>query len=207
MLTGDNSFQNSGSSRPQQPDWDETVDVVVVGSGFAGLMAAIQAASLGASVVVLEKRAACGGNSIISDGILVATGCELQQQANIKDSPERLLEDILKAGRYSNQFALAKTLADHTTETCNWLIHDLGVAFRQQVYQFGGHSVARSLTPVKAVGSSIINPMLQKLNTLGVKPRTGWQMTELSLNTSGGVNGVRVIPLSDKNQSHGLSTQ
>ena len=35
--------------------WDATYDVVVVGSGFAGLAAAIEAKKAGASCVVLEK--------------------------------------------------------------------------------------------------------------------------------------------------------
>ena len=52
--------------------WDETADVVIVGSGFAGLAAAIEAKKAGASVVVLEKMATVGGNSIINGGILTA---------------------------------------------------------------------------------------------------------------------------------------
>lgn len=55
--------------------WDETYDVIVIGSGFAGLAAAIEAKNAGASVVVLEKMTAFGGNSIINGGILTATGC------------------------------------------------------------------------------------------------------------------------------------
>ncbi|UCE35771.1 MAG: FAD-dependent oxidoreductase, partial [Deltaproteobacteria bacterium] len=43
------------------------VDVVVIGSGFAGLTAAIEARNAGASVIILEKMKAPGGNSIISD--------------------------------------------------------------------------------------------------------------------------------------------
>jgi fumarate reductase flavoprotein subunit len=35
--------------------WDETWDVVAVGSGFAGLAAAAEAAGAGAKVVILEK--------------------------------------------------------------------------------------------------------------------------------------------------------
>lgn len=55
--------------------WDETVDVIVVGSGFAGLAAAIEARKAGANVIVLEKMPTLGGNSIINGGIMSATGC------------------------------------------------------------------------------------------------------------------------------------
>ncbi len=62
--------------------WDETADVVIVGSGFAGLAAAIEAKKAGASVVVLEKMATVGGNSIINGGILTATGSAARSKRN-----------------------------------------------------------------------------------------------------------------------------
>ena len=49
--------------------WDETLDIVVVGSGFAGLAAAAEAADRGMKVVVLEKMPRFGGNSVISHGV------------------------------------------------------------------------------------------------------------------------------------------
>lgn len=52
--------------------WDEVHEVIVIGTGFAGLSAAIEAAQAGADVLVLEKMAAHGGNSIISDGGIAA---------------------------------------------------------------------------------------------------------------------------------------
>lgn len=51
---------------PMPPQWDETFDVVVIGSGFAGLAAAIEARLAGASVCVLEKMRVHGGNSAIN---------------------------------------------------------------------------------------------------------------------------------------------
>lgn len=49
-------------------DWAQEADVIVLGTGFAGLAAAIGAADAGASVIVLEKmpKAQEGGNSVIS---------------------------------------------------------------------------------------------------------------------------------------------
>ena len=47
---------------------DITVDVAVIGAGGAGLSAAVEAANLGAKVVVVEKMAMAGGNTIRAAG-------------------------------------------------------------------------------------------------------------------------------------------
>jgi 3-oxosteroid 1-dehydrogenase len=51
-------------------DWDNEVDVVVLGSGGAGLTAALTAAANGASVEVYEKTATVGGTTAVSGGIV-----------------------------------------------------------------------------------------------------------------------------------------
>jgi succinate dehydrogenase/fumarate reductase flavoprotein subunit len=56
--------QKSGATR----SWDVTADVIVVGYGYAGGVAAIEAHDAGAQVLLLEKRADPGGISITSGG-------------------------------------------------------------------------------------------------------------------------------------------
>ena len=58
---------------------DITVDVAVIGAGGAGLSAAVQAHELGANVVVVEKMAMVGGNTVRAAGGLNAVGTALQQ--------------------------------------------------------------------------------------------------------------------------------
>ncbi|MFV1365133.1 FAD-dependent oxidoreductase [Mycolicibacterium elephantis] len=51
-------------------DWDRDADVVVLGSGAAGLTSALTAAANGASVEVYEKATTVGGTTAVSGGIL-----------------------------------------------------------------------------------------------------------------------------------------
>ena len=47
---------------------DETYDVVIIGAGGAGIAAAAQAAQDGSTVLVIEKNAEVGGNTLVSGG-------------------------------------------------------------------------------------------------------------------------------------------
>ena len=61
----------------------DAADIIVVGSGGAGLSAAAEAARLGRSVIVVEKSAKLGGTTAISVGSLMASCTDMQRQAGI----------------------------------------------------------------------------------------------------------------------------
>ena len=68
----------------------ETFDVVVVGSGSAGAMAALRAADLGLKVLIIEKEQKFGGTSATSGGVLWIPNHELD--GNKGDSREATFE-------------------------------------------------------------------------------------------------------------------
>lgn len=62
------SFKKNTVVHEAQAPIDVTVDVVVVGAGGAGMGAAAQAAQNGDTVLVIEKNAEIGGNTLVSGG-------------------------------------------------------------------------------------------------------------------------------------------
>ena len=64
------------------------VDVVVAGSGAAGMTAALTAAHLGLSVLVIEKTGYFGGSTARSGGGIWAPGNTVLRDAGVTDTPE-----------------------------------------------------------------------------------------------------------------------
>src|ERR1700692_4771605 len=75
--------------------WDREADVVVIGSGAAGLPAAIVAREAGASVIIVEAENHIGGHAITSGGNLpLGGGTSYQKKYGIEDSPELFFQDL-----------------------------------------------------------------------------------------------------------------
>lgn len=72
----------------------KTVDVVVVGSGAAGLSAALAAAVRGARVLVIEKAPVIGGTTAMSGGCIWVPCHHHQKTMGVIDTPEAALEYI-----------------------------------------------------------------------------------------------------------------
>ncbi len=68
QCTNLSAFKANTVKHTAQDPIEETYDVVIVGAGGAGMTAAAQAAQDGNTVVVLEKNAEMGGNTLVSGG-------------------------------------------------------------------------------------------------------------------------------------------
>ena len=144
-------------------------DVIVIGSGFAGLSAAIEAAEKGAEVLVVEKMKAFGGNSIISDGGIAAPCTKLQEKFGIIDSVNSMYEDMMKSGLNLNNTKLVRTLVDNAKDSFDWSINHLGIEYIDRVDIFGGHSVPRCYAAKNVTGATIIKKQIEKLEALKVE--------------------------------------
>jgi fumarate reductase flavoprotein subunit len=104
--------------------WDESFDVIVVGSGSAGLTAAIAAAENdGGQVLLLEKGVAIGGSTAISGGVIQAAGTRFQKQfAHVADdAPEKHTEFWLQEGEGLVDPELVSLLTTQAPDALEWL--------------------------------------------------------------------------------------
>jgi flavocytochrome c len=109
-------------------DFEETADLVVVGAGMAGFCCAIEAASRGAWVILLEKENEPGGSSLVSGGSFAFAGTDQQRTAGIEDDATRMLDDLRRVGQYRNNDALLNAFGEEQFATYRWL-ESLGFAF------------------------------------------------------------------------------
>jgi flavocytochrome c len=176
----------------QFPKWDEEYDVIVIGSGFAGLSAAVEALDNGAKVAVIEKMPMFGGNSTINGGGFAAVNSSLQKKLGITDSPDLLYADMFKAGLGLNYPKQARMIAEKSGETFEWLQSYIGVKFKDTIAQFGGHSVPRTHTTLTQSGSAIVRPLYETAKAKGAELKKKTKFVKYFLDSNGGVAGISV---------------
>ena len=118
-------------------------DIIVVGAGGCGLMAALVAAKKGARVLLLEKTDKPGGGTAFSSKGIRAAGSRCQREAKIEDSPELYAEDILRRNNNESDVALTRRLTEMSGRVADFLADAAGIEFQLGEFAFG-HGAQRS---------------------------------------------------------------
>jgi succinate dehydrogenase/fumarate reductase flavoprotein subunit len=135
--------------------WDHDADVVVIGAGAVGVVAAIRAREAGASVILLEAEPHAGGHAICSGGnVALGGGTSEQKKYGVVDSPDLLFRDLTDwtvtepngVGDYRfNDREIIRAFADHSAATFEFLLAH-GVLFADKAPDnWGGLSVGASV--------------------------------------------------------------
>ena len=179
------------SQTPVKPNFARIYDVIVVGSGFAALAAALRAREKGASVLLIEKMPCLGGNSAINGGAFAVAGSPLQAKEGIKDSTDLMLQDMIRSGRGLSHVDLLRMIVEGTRPAFDWVVK-YGVKFKPFVQHFGGHSVPRIMQTAESTGGGITRPLAEACLKHGVEIHTRAMMRDFVRDETGRVVGLCV---------------
>jgi len=169
---------------------DVDVDVLVIGSGAAGLCAALAARQSGAErVLVAEAEGVIGGSSRLSGGLIMGAGTRFQRALGIDDDADALFHDYLTVNRWNVDAGVVRRLADLAGPTVDWL-GDLGVEFAEQLVFGGDETVPRVHVPVGR-GAGVVEVLTRHVREAGVDVALGQRVDRLLIE-NGAVVGVAV---------------
>lgn len=101
--------------------WDERTDLVVVGLGAAGVVAALEAVEAGLQVFALDRYEG-GGTTVVSSGVVHAGGgTYVQQQAGVVDSPQEMFRYLQTDVGDAVPEAVLRDFAEQSAATLAWL--------------------------------------------------------------------------------------
>src|SRR6266508_851851 len=184
--------------------WDLEADVIVIGSGAAGLPAAIKAVEGGASVIGVETNYDIGGHAILSGGhMALGGGTSAQKKYGILDSPDTVFSDLTDWTivqpngwpdyRYNDR-AVMRAFADHCALTYEFLLAN-GVEFKDVPPDNHGASTTGNSAPRENhafwtkgagleshnadAGTGVIRPLEASARAKGVRFLLNYKMTSL----------------------------
>lgn len=150
--------------------------MLVVGSGGAGMSAAVAARGAGARVVVVTKSALGASNTgRAQGGIQAAVGPD--------DSTRDHLDDTFAAGHGDADPALVRTLVEGGPEAIDWLA-SLGVAFTRdgddlRVIRCGGARRPRLLQAGERTGAEMVQALRAAVRASGAEVRESTALESL----------------------------
>lgn len=143
-------------------------DIVVIGSGIAGMSCAVEAAEAGAKVIVLEKHTVTGGDSAICTGNYYCCGAAKQDELGYTDygTPEEIAQFYFDQSDGDANMDICRLVAENGGEGMDWLVaHGAdfdkkpgeGVSDRSMVSTIGGYGIIEALVAAaEAAGAEVM---------------------------------------------------
>lgn len=172
----------------------EECDLVVVGTGTAGLCAAAKAAQMGAKVILLEKNNMLGGSSGFAEGLGALNSYVHKADGVSFDTNEAFLR-IQDYHHWGPDSKVLRTFLDNSGRTIDWLHDECGINFYSATVTAptsypSWHLLADADGNLTRVKGGLIDPMGEYVASLGVDTRLESPATGLIVDENDAVKGV-----------------
>ena len=179
----------SQPSEQSHQDITYDVDVAVIGSGMAGLMAASRALSMGKNVLLIEKNGYLGGATILNGSNVVGTGSKLAaalfgEEAK-KDSPQLLVQDIVRECRGTNYPLLSNILVQNIGKAVDFITEFADLTYQKAETQTIEHSVDRQIEMPSESSYEVVSKVANAFTKKGGKILLETRVEQLNKNKRG----------------------
>jgi fumarate reductase flavoprotein subunit len=165
-----------------------TSDIIIVGAGGCGMIAALVAARKGAQVLLLEKTEKAGGGTAFSSKGIRAAGSRRQRELKIDDSADLYAQDILRRNNNGSDPALTRRLTETSGRVADFLTDVVGIEFQIGEFAFG-HNARRghSWKEDKTITDFLFEAVAREKN---IQLRFSTPVLSLAQDPTGAVTGV-----------------
>lgn len=174
----------------------ETDDVLIIGSGLAGMMAALEVKNVGHEPVIFTKGKAGRDGSTVqaeADISLDSASCRsiFGLPGDKEDSPEKFLADMVRAGMYLNDQELVEKHVHKAPEYFK-ILKELGLRV-DGLLQTPGHSHPRG---VSTTGSEVVRVFQKELKKKSLKIKEHQMLLEI-ITVENKAQGILVLDLKE----------
>ncbi len=171
--------------------FEVSCDVLVIGAGAAGLIAALRAQEAGASVLVLERDPLPRGSTALSAGLVPAAETRFQREAGLADSKAAFVRDILAKAHDEPDPATVARVVDVAGPALEWLADRHGLPFSViGNFSYPGHSAFRMHGLPSRSGAELMDRLRTAAEVAGIDIITGAEVTTLLTAAAGAVAGA-----------------
>ncbi len=173
---------------------DATTDVVVIGAGACGLVAALKAKEGGADVLVLERDASPAGSTSMSSGFVPAAATRFQKSIGTNgDSPLQFAADIGDKSKDLADRDLTKLATQHIGEALEWLADRHGLEWIVlDDFLYPGHSHHRMHTVPEKTGAALHARLMKAIQCSDISVVTNARATTLYVSEDKSIIAVSV---------------
>ena len=188
----------------QPIEFSEETDVLIVGTGIAGLSAAMDPVEAGYKVMLADKRDTYGGESFMACGVMNIAGSQAQKRAGIEGDPAEKWEKyapVLEQKGETDDMEYKKNVYLYQTEWADRVEADYGAQFQPLDDYKDTGAPTSMLLPGRGLGdmTAVLTPLVNGLEEKGATVELNRKATNFIVDSEGTVIGMRFVdPTNDK---------
>lgn len=174
----------------------QKVDVLIVGSGAAGLSAAMAPSEAGKKVLIVDKNSLLGGDSFNATGIMHVKGTELQQKTGLSGTADDAWHERKQGLSDVSDPTMLKLLENICRAKTDWVnsaISHYKSLFADPATYVSSGTPEDVIMCKPSLGSmeNVLTPIRDQLSMQGVSFRLNLTATYLIVDSNNIVSGVR----------------